>query len=257
MIKHFSDSLKDTYSDGGKRSFFLTTTVALAKQQTDRIRDLMPFNVAVLTGENNVDDYNAQEWLNILNKNEILVMTAQCFSDAVARTFIDLKSLSVIIFDECHHGRKGHVYRQIMQAMIDTNVVQDIRIIGLSGMLIGNDNSTKPHSVPEELQQLESVYQSTIITVNNIFDRRNVLLYSTKAKESCITYNFTPVHECLRKVITELSNLQENLKPIQLNNYKKLNPKTLLETGPSKIKELINLFKDFEFQTKELGCYGS
>ncbi|KAL7037571.1 hypothetical protein ACKWTF_009277 [Chironomus riparius] len=257
VIKHFSDSLKGTYSDGAKRSFFLTTTVALAKQQAERIKDLMPFSIAILTGENNVDDYNGQEWLDILNKNEILVMTAQCFYDAVARTFIDLKSLSVIIFDECHHGRKGHVYRQIMQTMDDTNIVQDIRIIGLSGMLIGNDNSIKPHSVPEDLQQLESVYQSTIITVNDIFDRRNVLIYSTKAKESCITYNFTPIHECLTKVRAELSKLQEELKPIKLNNYAKLNPKTLLETGPSKIKDLINLFKDFEFQTEELGCYGS
>lgn len=217
----------------------------------------MPFNIEVLTGENNVDDYNAQKWLEILNKNEILVMTAQCFADAVARTFIDLKSVSVIIFDECHHGRKGHVYRQIMQAMVDSEIVQDIRIIGLSGMLIGNDNSTKPYTVPEELKQLENVYQSTIITVNNLFDRKNVLIYSTKAKESCISYNFTPLHKCLTEIRAQLSDLQEYLKPIQLNNYRPLNPKTLLETGPAKIKELILMLKDFEFQTEALGCYGS
>ncbi|XP_070496244.1 endoribonuclease Dcr-2 isoform X2 [Chironomus tepperi] len=257
VIKHFSDSLKQTYSDGGKRSFFLVNTVALAKQQTERIKDLMPFNVAVLTGENNVDDYCADEWLDILNKHEILVMTAQCFYDAVARTFIDLKSISVIIFDECHHGRKGHVYRQIMQAMDDENVVQDIRIIGLSGMLIGNDNSTKPQTVPEELKQLESVYQSTIITVNNIHDRKNVLIYSTKAKEIYVTYEFTPIHQCLTIIRLKLSNLQEYLKPIKLNNYVTISPKTLLETVPSKIKELISLFKDFEYQTEALGCYGS
>lgn len=249
--------MKGTYSEGAKRSFFLVNTVALAKQQSERIKDLMPFNIEVLTGENKVDDYDAQKWLEILNKNEILVMTAQCFADAVTRTFIDLRSVSVIIFDECHHGRKGHVYRQIMQAMVDSKIVQDIRIIGLSGMLIGNDNSIKPHTVPEELQQLENVYQSTIITVNNLFDRKNVLIYSTKAKESCIVYDFTPVNECLNIINAQLSELQDYLKPIQLNNYKPLNPKTLLETGPAKIKDLILLLKDFEFQTKELGCYGS
>ena len=73
-----------------------------------------------------------------MNENEILVMTAQCFADGVARTFIDLKLVSVIVFDECHHGRKGHVYRQIMHSL-DENIIESIRIIGLSGMLIGND----------------------------------------------------------------------------------------------------------------------
>jgi len=217
----------------------------------------MPFNVGLLTGENNVDDYVGQDWLDVLNTNEILVMTAQCFADAVARTFINIKLVNVIIFDECHHGRKGHVYRQIMQAMVDKEIVDDIRIVGLSGMLIGNDNSTKPDSVPEELMQLENVFQSTIITVNNMDDRKNSLLHSTKAKEYYISYDFTPLHECLTIINEQLATLHDYLKPIKLNNSRTLNPKTLLEQGPAKIKELINLLKDFEYQAEALGCYGS
>lgn len=207
-----------------------------------------------MTGENNVDEFNAQEWLNVLNENEILVMIAECFKVAVAKTLINLNSVSVIIFDECHHGRKGHPYRQILQNIKGKT---DIRIIGLSGILIGLNNSIKPHKVPAELKELEDLYQSTIITVNNIEDHKNVLLYSTKAKESFITYESTPLDERLIVIISQLSELREYLKTIQLNNSRRINPKTIRVQSPKKVKELIDLLKDFEDQTEALGSYGS
>lgn len=252
--------MKASYSNGGKRSFFLVTTVELARQQGDRIKNLLPFNVAVLTGKNNVDIYKQQDWLDILNENQIFVMTAQCFYDAVFKhKFIDLKSVKVIIFDECHRTRKNHVYWQIAQGFVKPNKNdEDIRIIGLSGVLVGIDKSCKPYTVLNELKDLESNFAcKATITANNIDDQKNVLLYSTKAKELCITYDLTPVQECLTNINAKLSNLKEYLEPIQLYNYKAINPKTLRETVPRKIKDIICLLNDFKEQTQALGYYGS
>ncbi|KAL7035187.1 hypothetical protein ACKWTF_008261 [Chironomus riparius] len=251
VIKHFSESLKASYSDGGKRSFFLVTTIALAKQQGDRIKHLMPFNVAVLTGDNNVDDFDAHKWLDVMNKNQIFVMTAQCFADAALKhTFIDLKSINVIIFDECHHATKGHVYRQITQAFKDREIVINLRIIGLTGVLVGNSKSCKPHTVVEELKELESNYQSTIITVNNIDDQKNVLLYSTKSKEYFIAYDLEQINECLKVINAQLFKLRAYLEPIELNKNGSLEV-------PVKIQKLIDLLEDYMCQVKALGCYGS
>jgi endoribonuclease Dicer len=99
-----SDSRK--YSEGGKRSIFLVNTVCLAKQQAAFIAEVLPYNVAVLCGENNVDNFELENWLAVLEKNEILVATVQVILDAINHRYIKMDQINVIVFDECHHGRE-------------------------------------------------------------------------------------------------------------------------------------------------------
>lgn len=94
------------YSEGGKRSIFLVNTVCLAKQQAVCIENILPFKVAVLCGEQSVDYWQLAEWLSVLEEKEILVATAQVILDAVKHRYINVNQINVIIFDECHHGRK-------------------------------------------------------------------------------------------------------------------------------------------------------
>lgn len=95
------------YSDGGKRSVFLVNTVCLAKQQAESIANMLPYKVAVLCGEQNVDYWKLPEWENVLEENEILVATAQVVLDALKHAYIKMKQINVIVFDECHHGREN------------------------------------------------------------------------------------------------------------------------------------------------------
>lgn len=183
-------------------------------------------------------------------------MTAQCFCDGVNRKFINLEQVNVLVLDECHHARKGHVYHQIMQSFEGKNM-DNCRVIGLSGMLIGVKSSTKAESVEDELKQLEATLCSTIISVNNLNDQLNSDLYATKPIEFLVKFCKTPMDNCMTEIKEKLQKLIEQFTPIRLDNKTRLNPKTLRETIPGSINDIIKLFKDIQYQIEEMGSYGA
>lgn len=68
------------------------------------------------------------------------------------------------------------------------------RVIGLSGMLIAA-SIKRPTDVSKELNFLESTFQSTVVTVRQIEELQNVLLYSTNPNEGFIKYE-SPDRKC-------------------------------------------------------------
>lgn len=134
---------------------------------------------------------------------------------------------------------------------------KNIRIIGLTGMLVGIDGSIKPETVSKEMNKLESTFESTIITVNNFDDHKNVLIYSTKPEDLFVLFPSSSQHECIQNLNLELHRFISKLEKLQLDKQRKLNPKTLRIAGPKKISDLIKLLKDYEYQTKNMGSYGS
>lgn len=243
------------YSEGGKRSIFLVNTVCLAKQQAESIRSMLSFEVTVLCGENNVDNWVLSDWLKVVEENQILVATAQVILDAVKRSFLKLEQINVMVFDECHHGRKDHPYHELMKQFKDIPT-RNVRIIGLSGMLIGNDNKIKPDKVEEELRKLEATYESTVITVNNLDDHANVLMCSTNAVEGVVRFQKQPTPPSVDAIVGILEAAQEKLKAVTFSNYTTISPKSLRPTIPKKVKELILMLKDFKYQASEMGPYG-
>jgi endoribonuclease Dicer len=134
--------------------------------------------------------------------------------------------------------------------------MKSVRIIGLSGMLIGNDNKVKKYTVSDDLVRLESSYQSQIVTVNTIDDHKNALLCSTNAQEGIVRFKTSSNHSFTDEISGLLANFQEHLKTIKLTNSKTINQKTLRETTTKRIKDLILMFKDFDYQIVEMGPYG-
>lgn len=229
-------------------------TVCLAKQQAESIQSLLPYSVSVLCGEQNVDYWSLPDWEKVLEENEILVGTAQVFLDALKRQYIKKDQINVIVFDECHHACKSHPYHEIPKQL--GNFPESLRIIGLSGMLIGISNKIKPCTVPEELLKLEATFQSTVITVNNLDDYKNVLLCSTNANEGFLRFSREALHPCIAGIARMLENFEQKLQGVTFENYITIHPKNLRPTTPRKIKDLILMFKDFHYQAIEMGPYG-
>lgn len=247
------------YSEGGKVSIFLTNTVCLAKQQAESLENMLPFKVALVCGESDVDNWNKEDWTLLLDNNQVIVATAQCIVDAVKRSFLLLDQVNVLVFDECHRGTKDHPFKELMK-MFETKkefiAMEKIRIIGLSGMLIGNDNKISEPTVAMDLQTLECVFRSTIVTVNNLDHLENALLCSTKAKESLIVYRNESIDSTVDEVDGILMTMVTKLNSVSIQNYQSINPKNLRPTAPQKVKDLIAFLKDFRFQANELGTYG-
>lgn len=58
---------------GGKRSVFLTNTVALAKQQAECIAKSTALKVAVYTGDLDVDNWGREKWFTEFDDNQVYI----------------------------------------------------------------------------------------------------------------------------------------------------------------------------------------
>lgn len=94
--------------------------------------------------------------------------------DIIRHGFLSIRDFNIIIFDECHHGRKDHPMHQLMQQFEHIPKPEQPRVIGLTGMLISA--SIKPEQVRNELETIETVFQSTISTIGSYDDFRNMLM---------------------------------------------------------------------------------
>lgn len=218
---------------------------------------MVPYNVCVLTGEQLVDSWKPEEWKAVLDDNEILVATPQVILDAVSHSLISLNQINVLVFDECHHGRLAHPYKELLRCFKRVPTGSSTpRIIGLSGMLIGNDSKIKPYLVKDELLTLEAAYQSTIVTVNTIDDHENVLICATNAVENFVSYKTEGQHPCVAMIEGFLNIHTKKIKSFKFERQASINARTLRPDCPSKIKDLVALFKDFSDQCVEIGAYG-
>ena len=89
---------------------FMVNTLPLAKQQTDNLTTLIPqARVESRTGDDSAGNIS-----NILSDVEIVVCTSQKFLNELQSSKLELKDISLIIIDECHHTRKNSPQANMM-----------------------------------------------------------------------------------------------------------------------------------------------
>lgn len=256
VIEHFSRDLKQPLDEGGRRSLFLVTTVCLGRQIAEEIKSLLGLEVALWNSETHKTTWSACRYRDEFEKNQVFVATAQLFLDAVKHNFVSIEQVNVMIFDECHHGRMNHPYHELMKMFKYIEPAKQPRIIGLTGMLIGISSSITVKTVEEELKALESTFLSTIVTVHRLEEYKNVLLYSTNPKESFARLDVS-VPSALQETLNQMvGEFRFDLSNMKVTSLKTINPQTLRQTRPKKLKQLEMLFEDFKNELKEMGLYG-
>nr|CAB91758.2 related to RNA helicase/RNAseIII CAF [Neurospora crassa] len=103
------------WQDSG-RIWFLTPTVALARQQHRVLQSQIPSVKAImLCGQDGVDSWSEQAvWDAVLLNVRIVVSTYQILFDANAHSFVRLDSLSLIVIDEAHNCSGSHPIARLM-----------------------------------------------------------------------------------------------------------------------------------------------
>ena len=96
---------------------FIVSTVNLVLQQKDRFAYFLGGNYSVgeISGANSTDI----PLKYLLQSNNVVVMTAQILVNALnsknKEERVELKEISLLLFDECHHAHKEHPYNNIME----------------------------------------------------------------------------------------------------------------------------------------------
>ncbi|XP_075227307.1 endoribonuclease Dcr-2 isoform X2 [Lycorma delicatula] len=264
LIKSFSSFIERPFSEGfkgSKRAFFLVNTVELVNQQAKAIRRHTSFKVGQYSGDMNVDLWTKERWLQELEFNSVIVMTAQILLNMLQHYYLKVNDIKVIVFDECHRAVKDHPMRSIMRYFERVPQDEQPRVLGLTGSLL---NSTiKTTQVSSYIRDMENTFLSRIITAKSEDMANQINSFSTDPTEELIKYTseddneiplFTKCNckfdelKSVIKCITLEDILEKPAKPqvgcVQMNDEFKLN------------KKLGNMVDDIVFQMRELGMYG-
>ncbi|XP_023931940.1 probable ATP-dependent RNA helicase DHX58 isoform X2 [Lingula anatina] len=110
----------DKADRGRRKVVFLVNQVELMEQQLAVFKkNLTGYRTYGLSG--NVD--TKVPLSELLPKNDVIVLTAQILLDELRDNVLKVHDFSLMIFDECHHTKKGHPYNGIMAFYIDQKLV--------------------------------------------------------------------------------------------------------------------------------------
>lgn len=75
------------------------------KQQAAVIKYHIGAGIGCYTGGEPVDSWEEDQWRPEIEKNNVLVMSPQLFSNILDQGLISLDNVNLLIFDECHRAK--------------------------------------------------------------------------------------------------------------------------------------------------------
>lgn len=131
-----------------------------------------------------MDFWNKSTWEEEFNEYNVLVMIAQIFCDLLEHSYIQLSQVNLLIFDECHHAKKNHPYKQIMQAFNSNLGADHPKILGLTASVV-NKKVKHLENLESEIRDLECTLRSTCETSQD----EEVERFAARPSEEVVTYS--------------------------------------------------------------------
>ncbi|KAI7089846.1 dicer-like protein 1 [Hortaea werneckii] len=146
-------------------SFFLVASVTLVHQQRAVLEANLDHNVGRASGADNVDNWNKAKWSKLFSENKVIVATADVLHQCLAHSYITMKQINLLIFDEAHHAKKDHAYARIIKDFYVAEPDQSSRprIFGMTASPID-----AKADVARAANQLESLLHSRIATTDDM-----------------------------------------------------------------------------------------
>jgi endoribonuclease Dicer len=168
LLRHILDLELDARKKGQrpKNSFFLVNSVNLVFQQSNVLDcGLDGHAVEGISGSMGPSLWNKQTWQKHLEKNMVIVCTAQVLVDCMMHSFITMSNINLLIFDEAHHAKSGHPYARLMKEYYFTvsDPSQRPRVFGMTASPVDANTDIKEAAV-----QLEAMLDCKIATTSDI-----------------------------------------------------------------------------------------
>ncbi|XP_023297775.2 endoribonuclease dcr-1 [Lucilia cuprina] len=253
-LKRFSAQLRETIQNGGKRAIFMCNTVELARQQFKVLQKTTNLEIGLYIGERDVDNWTRRQWETEIQKKQVLVGTAQIFLDIVNQNLIKITDLSIVIIDECHHATGNHPMHEFLSAFQYCDQSKLPRVIGLTGVII---KGNKLGQVIQELNKLEATFRGNIVTIQDLEQMKNVMVYSTKPIELMVTFSsHSHSFHAVEKVKQIIANCVNVIKNFDIGIVPQKMSKSLASLrAPNKKSNITNLLNDFIYQMEDFGLY--
>lgn len=115
-------------------SFFLVPSVPLVFQQFTVLERNLDYDVDRLCGATMTEKWSKQVWDERFAKAHIIVCTPDVLKSCLSCSFISMRQINLLIFDEAHHAKKGHAYAQIIKDyyLADVDEQSRPRIFGMT-----------------------------------------------------------------------------------------------------------------------------
>lgn len=132
LLRHVIDQELERRAAGEPKriSFFLLDSVALVFQQYAVLNCNLNQPMGQFCGDMGCDLWNQELWEKHFNDNMVIVCTAQVLYDCLHHSFINMKQINLLIFDEAHHAKGNHVYARIIKdfyaSEVDTSFLPKI-----------------------------------------------------------------------------------------------------------------------------------
>lgn len=162
LIQEFAEAIK---KPGRNVCVFLAPTVPLVEQQADVIRLHSNFKVGRYYGEAKHSSKAHQDWIEELEKYEVLVMTPDILLHNLHHCFMKMELIELLIFDECHHAQKRHPYAQIMREFFKKGRGKCPRIFGMTASPIMGKGGSNQVEYAKGINSLEQLLDAKVYTV--------------------------------------------------------------------------------------------
>ena len=245
-----SKIIKNTKKD--EKILFLAPTKPLVLQHSKFLKDALTINselITVFTGE-----ISPEERSNLWNKSNIIISTPQVIENDILSKKIDLKEVSLMIFDEAHHAIGKYSY--VFISDIYKKYREKRKVLGMTASP-GNDII--------KIKEICKNLDITNIELRTKYDP-DVQPYIHNLeiiwKEIYLPKEFSYTIQLLRKSLSERLKFLKELKFIETASISRINRTILLDAQIKIQKEIKSrvkipklLFKAASIQSQSLKLY--
>ena len=147
---HFCHLSIEAAPSSTKKAVILAPTVPLIRQHFDAAKKQPGIRAQYVIGDSSVDAWERREWQDVVERNDLLLITPMLFLDALSAEHLWMGQFCALAFDECQHCVGSHPYSKILSKYYALAPAGSIRILGLCTQLVKRkvkDDSEKKAAV--------------------------------------------------------------------------------------------------------------
>lgn len=213
LLRHIIDEELERRANGGDKriAFFLVDSVALVFQQYAVLKCNLNQKMEQFCGDMGCDLWSKELWEKHLNENMVIVCTAEVLFQCLHHSFIAMRQINLLIFDEAHHAKRNHAYARIIKDFYAFEPDQSLlpRIFGMTASPVDARTNIKKGAA-----ELEALLHSQIATASNA----SLLHYTNKKTHEEIAHYHplppTSESQLFKKVHQLVGGVKECSKPL-------------------------------------------